>query len=336
MVKKGKTVKINNTGHPIPRQAQRILTGLPVGSDLLVRRSDGYRYLVVYKREIGAAEALQLASRVDSGQPMLAVTESSTAPARQILADHGISVVDSLGNARIDLPDLHVWRDVASRKEPRRRTRLNGKAGLVAQAFLLTESSRWNLKQLAHAAGVSTSLAFRVVHRLEGLNLVKAEGRGPQRLRSVMNRPGLLQLIAEEDQIEPSQRIRAFKLARTPDELVRSSADGLARSQIQYALTGTAAGHLVAPFMSAIPVAEFWLPAESDPKSVVAAIDAQLVEDGHNLVFQRAKSDDALAFRREKSDVWIVNPVRLYVDLRRDPRRGVEQAEHVRQVEFGF
>ena len=320
----------------MPAQANRILRGLPVSSDLFVRRSDGSTYVVEYKRQIGAAEAWQLTRLAELGQPVLAVTESSTGPARQILADHGISVVDALGNARINLPDLHIWRDVATKKEPRRRTRLTGKAGLVAEVLLLSGPRRWNLKELAESAGVSTSLAFRVIDRLEDLSVVRTDGRGPQRHRVVANRPALLQLVAEEDQTEPSERLRAFRLARTPDELIRSTAEGLARQQLSYALTGAAAAHLVAPFVSALPVAEFWLSAESDPKSAAAGIGAEVVEDGHNIVLQRAKTDHALAFRREKSDVWLVNPVRLYTELMRDPRRGAEQAQHVRHAELGF
>jgi hypothetical protein len=36
------------------------------------------------------------------------------------------------------------------------------------------------------------------------------------------------------------------------------------------------------------------------------------------------------------NDVWVANPFRLFVDLRRDPRRGREQADHLREETIGF
>ena len=57
---------------------------------------------------------------------------------------------------------------------------------------------------------------------------------------------------------------------------------------------------------------------------------------GQNVVFLQAKDDTPLAFRQKVGNVWIANSFRLYADLRRDPRRGREQADHLRQAVIGF
>jgi hypothetical protein len=60
------------------------------------------------------------------------------------------------------------------------------------------------------------------------------------------------------------------------------------------------------------------------------------VADGHNVEFLQAKDDTPLAFREQAAGVWVASRFRVYADLRRDPRRGREQADHLRQEVIGF
>jgi hypothetical protein len=79
-----------------------------------------------------------------------------------------------------------------------------------------------------------------------------------------------------------------------------------------------------------------WVPARAAPEELLRAADAERVEEGYNIVFLQAKDDAALAFRDQVRGLWIANRFRLYVDLRRDPRRGREQADHLRREVIGF
>ena len=48
--------------------------------------------------------------------------------------------------------------------------------------------------------------------------------------------------------------------------------------------------------------------------------------------FGRSKIDVPLVFRAKVDDVWTADPLRLFLDLRQDPRRGREQADrHARR-----
>ena len=60
------------------------------------------------------------------------------------------------------------------------------------------------------------------------------------------------------------------------------------------------------------------------------------VTDGQNIVFLQAKDDTPLASREKKKGLWLADRFRLYTDLRRDPRRGREQAENLRRDVIGF
>ena len=53
-------------------------------------------------------------------------------------------------------------------------------------------------------------------------------------------------------------------------------------------------------------------------------------------MFLQAKDDAPLAFREPVDGLWLANCFRLYADLRRDPRRGREQAEHLRREVIGI
>lgn len=53
-------------------------------------------------------------------------------------------------------------------------------------------------------------------------------------------------------------------------------------------------------------------------------------------MFLQANDDTPLAFRDQAAGLWLVNRFRLYAEPRRDPRRGQEQAAHLRREVIGF
>jgi hypothetical protein len=101
-------------------------------------------------------------------------------------------------------------------------------------------------------------------------------------------------------------------------------------------LTGAAAARLVAPFVTAIPVAEVWVTASATPEQVCEAAGAEPVADGENVMLLQAKDDSPLAFRERTDGLWVASRFRLYADLRQSPRRGREQADHLRREVIGF
>jgi DNA-binding MarR family transcriptional regulator len=214
--------------------------------------------------------------------------------------------------------------------------RLMGKAGLAAQALLLRRDHEWHVQDLAGEAHISVGLAHRVLARLEAEGLVAAEGAGPKRVRRVTDPTALLDLWAEENRDRDVRRIRAYRLAREPRELVDAVSAGLDAAGVEHAVTGAAAAARIAPFVTAVPVAEVWLSSVASPDDLAAATDAEVAETGHNLVFAQTNGDEPLAFRREVEGIWTVNPFRLFYDLRNDPRRGREQAETLRREVIGL
>ncbi len=122
----------------------------------------------------------------------------------------------------------------------------------------------------------------------------------------------------------------------SPRALADAASAGLGAAGIDHAVTGAAAAARLAPFVTAVPVAEIWVDSVASLDEAAAATGAEGAETGHNLAFLRANRDEPLAFRRKVEGIWTVNPFRLFYDLRNDPRRGHEQADTLRREVIGF
>ena len=348
---KGLTVNIRE---PVEAEALAVLRALPGVTATREPRRHGRRgqatlrfagrripVALDVRRRANPAVAWQLVQHAEAHPkpPLLVIAGETTAKAREILREHGIGVLDGGGNAHVELPGLLFHLEARGERPAHAgrlpATRLRDRAGLVAQALLHDPTRPWHVKDVAEEAGVSMALAHRVMTRLERDRLVEAEGAGPKRVRRVANPTALLDVWAEEA-AAPARRTRAYLLARTPELLVRDLGTKLRKAGLEYALTGAGAASLVAPFVTATPVVEVWVPSEVGPEELFDAVGADPVLDGHNIAFLQAKGDTPLVFREEREDLWLVDRFRLYADLLRDPRRGKEQAEKLRREVISF
>ena len=343
-----------NIEGPFEAEALRILRDIPGLTvvaepggtdrrvDAILRFADQRAPIAVeVKQRATAATAWQLVhyTETDPDAQVLLIAGETTAEARKILEDHGIAVIDGLGNAHIELPGLmfHIEGGGRPQRPPGTipPTRLRGKAGMAAQVLLLTPDRDWTVRDLAKEAGIAAGLAHRVVARLETEGILTAEGTGPRRVRRVTNPTALLDLWAEE-QVDRPKRTLGHLLAQTPQQLIERLGANLGRAGIDYALTGAAGANLVAPFVTAIPIVDVWVTATAAPDELHGGATTDPVTEGQNVAFLQAKDDTPLAFREEMSNVWVANRFRLYADLRRDPRRGREQADYLRQEVIKF
>jgi len=312
------------------------------GVDAILRFAGTHAHVAIeIKQRANAATASQLAhyAKALRGTHLLLIAGETTAEAREILKKSGIAVMDGLGNAHIELPGLlfHLEGGRGSRrpKADSLRTRLKGKAGIAAQALLLHPKREWQVQDLAKEARISASLAHRVLARLEGEGILAVEATGPNRVRRVTNPTALLDLLYEEIEEQPTRTL-GYLLAQTPQQLIKKLGTNLEQSGIEYALTGAAAASLIAPFVTAIPVVDVWVPVRAAPDELHKGAHADPVPDGPNVIFLQAKNDVPLAFRVKAKELWVANRFRIYTDLRRDPRRGQEQADHLRREVIGF
>ena len=337
---------------PLEAEAARVLRSAPgitavvteVGTSgkteaVLEFSKNRIRTVVEFRKRVNAATAWQLVQlgRARPDIPLLVIAGETTADARAILQEQDIAVVDGLGNAHIQLRGLllHVEGRTARRPGRSPSTRLKGKAGLAAQALMLHPDRAWTVKALVQEASISAGLSHRVLSRLHDEGIIESEGSGPNLVRHVADATALLDLWAEESVEQPVRKL-GYLLAQTPRQLLAELGGNLESSGITYALTGAAAASLLAPFVTAIPVVEVWVIATAAPEQLFRGAQADPVEEGHNIVFLQAKDDAPLAFRQPIGGLWVANRFRIYAELRRDPRRGREQADHLRAEVIGF
>ena len=338
-----------NVGAAFERNVLRVLRSIPELKPVISRDRQLSADAVVHYAGIETPIAIECKARVSSAAahqivhraqqleiPLVVIAEEMTGTAREILDEAGIGSLDGLGNVRLALPGL-IMRITGTkrRSRPAAAVRLSGKSGLVAQAMLLSVEQSWSVSELAERCRVSPGLVHRVLQRLEHEGVVTAQGTGPSKTRRLSNPAALLDLWVEE-QRDPPWRQPAFMLAQTPEQLITSLCVGLEATAVEYALTGAAAARRVAPFLTNVLVAHAWVASTVDPIEVCTQIRATPVESGPNVVLLQERDDTPLAFRAREDGVWMANVFRLYSDLRRDPRRGREQSDHLRSEVIQF
>lgn len=310
-------------------------------------------FLIEYKSRVSPAEAWQTVRQLDQYaldlepghvQPLV-VADSTTAEARRVLVEHGISYVDALGNAEIDVPGFFIY--VRASSDPRRQSvktsrdpdltpRLTGKASVVAQALMLDPTADWKVTDLAKSAGVSAALAQNVLARLERLGIVESFGSGPTSFRKLTNPSALLDLWVEEAHDFGVNSIRLSRFARSSSELAADVASELTRLDVDHALTGAEAAARLAPFITSVAVTSFWVAADVSLDELGESLDSRTVARGSNLMLRQARDDSPLSFAQQRDGVNLANTFRVYRDVQEDPRRGKEQAEHLRREVIGF
>ena len=345
-----------NIQGPVKEDALRLLQEIPGvvveprsstehRPDVVIRAGDVTHVIEIKAQRLTNAAAARQLAEYARGLPsrtyLLVVARTTTADARRLLEEHGVGVIDTHGNMRVELPGLFLWTEgkpgsAATEERNESPVRLSGKAGVAAQALLLERRRRWQVNDLAKVADVSVGLAHRVLARLERENLVQADGVGPKRTRRLENPAALLDLWAEEMQDRRVKHLRLFRLARDPRVLAAALSDALVRANIEHAISGPAGAAPLAPFVTAIPVTDIWVADTLALDDAADAAQADTVQEGHNIVLRQVSGNAPLAFRTQVNGIWTVNQFRLYFDLRQDPRRGREQADRLREEVIGF
>jgi hypothetical protein len=271
--------------------------------------------------------------------PLFAAPAISEA-GREMLRRHQIGYWDASGSVYIDLPWALYLIDrpvPAGRPRPLRDV-YRGSTAQVLHALLLEPGRRWHLSELAEQAGTSVSTAHQVGAFLEVQLWMEKEGKGPQSVR-VLRQPGaLLDAWAETHSLATYEAHRFHRWTRQPHEGLPKVADALASLGVEYALTLSSGAQLVAPHVTDAGQAWILVPASAMERldEVARASDLQPVDEGENVTFLLTRERSPLLFRREMQGLCVASDVQLYLDLWAWPRRGREQARHLRAERLDY
>jgi hypothetical protein len=251
---------------------------------------------------------------------------------RAMIRDAGLGYVDLSGNAYLRHGSLLVMVE----GEPNRFNResgsrgpFSGKASLVPE-LLLEQVRPWGIRELASELGLDPGHVSRIVAHLASASYVS---KGSDGKVSLARPEELLGDWALAYKPPKGQELLRFSQSSSPSQIIDRLCDAASDAPHNYALGNQAGASLVAPY-AAIDRVDVYLGDHDAEEWLEQALELRAVERGANVVLHLlADQDDAVLRRRRRIDgLWVVSDCRLYLDLLRYPRRGVEQAEHLLDV----
>lgn len=263
-----------------------------------------------------------------------------TTGAIDLLREHKANYLDDNRFVfQIDDPFIAVSRERARKKDAplaEGRQGLGGRIGTAVQEILLEDREWWRVTDLAAAAGVAVGTAQTALQRLQDLDLMEAEGSGPRKRRTVIDKGALLDRWAEDAGRERRRLLSAYVHAQGPINLGARVSERLSGQGIEHAVTGAVAGLVIAPHATDVRVCEVWVGPNVGHEMLTTALGTDAVDRGGNVVVLQARTEAPLFRAQRMEGVVVANAARVYADLLQDPKRGQEQAQFLRQVVLGF
>ena len=242
--------------------------------------------------------------------------------ARERLTEAGISYADATGNLRfvVDRPAVYIETQGADRNPFRENRPLHslkgGRAARVARG-LLDYRPPFGTRELAGRTGSSAAMVSRVAGLLESDGIVTKES--PRGRIVLVDWEALARRWAMDYDFASSNTLTTWLEPRGTRALFSRLRD----TGIRYAVTGSFAGHRLAP------IAEPRLAAlyVDDPDTAARLLGLRPAETGGNVLL--ARPFDPVAFERAECDdgITFARVTQVLLDLMTGPGRGPAEAE---------
>ena len=239
-----------------------------------------------------------------------------------------VAWLDLSGNARIFAPGIRVLiegqpNQFKSRGRP--FSVFAPKSARIARWLLMHPRQPMAQREIAQATGVDEGFTSRIVSRLEEDDLVAREPDGGIRPRD----PDLLLDAWREDyDFSKHQIFRGHLAARSGEEVLRLLAGGLQGKRVRYAATGLAAAWLLTRF-AGFRLVTMYVAERLAPK-VLESLGLREEERGANVWLVVPKDEGVFQGAGDRDGVVCVHPVQAYLDLKDQPERAKEAADHLR------
>lgn len=293
----------------------------------------------VFRGDSGTAlrdrvEKLQLVREGSPGTLQVVVAPYLSPRRREMIRESGLGYLDLSGNAFLKHSSLYVYVESQTNsftRESGSRGAFSGKGSLVVELLLEQPQRSWGIRELAGEAGLDPGHVSRVVSELvKDARAAKVAGK-----IQVRNPSDLLADWSDAYRPPRGMSLLRFAQVRDPAEIVdrmRSRSDECGE---RYALGNLAGAALVAPYASVDRV-DIYVCDTAGQAEIEECLGLREVERGANVVLHvLADPEDAVIRRRRTLDgLSVVSDLRLYLDLRKYPRRGLEQAEHLLEAKI--
>ncbi len=311
---------------------------------LIVTRAQGYPRDIreaVWKLEQISGANKEDSSRSDArDEPVvcMVVAPAISQKGRELLRQEGFGYWDSGGSIYIELPWAVFFIDRPQPKGAERpiRTIYRGRTTRVLHAMLLDPARHWQVRELAERAEVSAYTVHQVLTFLEKQLWVEKHGSGPNTLRVLRDPGALLDAWAEAHALEKYTFHRFYLWSQSQAALRRRLIGVLNDLEADYALTLGSGSELIAPYATRTDRLTLLVQDTREVDQVVREMNLAPVETGENIAFLVTHDHSPLMFRQQVENMFVASNIQLYLDLWAWPKRGKEQARHLRKQMLTF
>lgn len=247
---------------------------------------------------------------------------------REHCRDAGVNWLDLSGNANIIAPGVRVLIEGQPNlyKQPGRpSSAFAPKSSRIARWLLLHPEESMTQREIARATDMDEGFTSRIVARLEEDELIVREPDGAIRARD----PDLLLDAWRQDyDFSKHQIIKGHVAARAGEALLRKISEQLHSDEVGHAATGMAAAWLLTRFAGFRTVTIYV--AELPSSEVLGRLDFREEASGANAWLVVPTDEGVFHGAGDRDGVRCVHPIQAYLDLKEQPERADEAAEHLR------
>jgi len=247
---------------------------------------------------------------------------------RRRCEDAEVAWLDLSGNARIVAPGIRVLIEgqpnrFKSRGRP--SSAFAPKSSRISRWLLMHADHPVKQRDLSQETDMDEGFTSRIVSRLEAENFI-LRGKGGE--ISLRDPDLLLDAWRETYDFAMHQVIEGHLAARSGEEAMRLLAGGLRGQGVRYAATGLAAAWLLTKF-SGFRLAAMYV-AERPASETLESLGFREEERGANVWLVVPKDEGVFQGADERDGITCVHPVQAYLDLKDQPERAKEAADHLR------
>lgn len=267
-------------------------------------------------------------------RPDLVAAPELSPGARSILNEAGVSWIDETGAARVTLPGIGVWRDVASgARMP--RSNLGWTAGALAVCEALLTGQGGTVAELTGPTGLAPSTVALALKFLQGEHLLDAAAtRGRNARRTVVDGDQLLDAYAAAAaRLRKPLAVRVGVLWRDPIRGASEVGKLLTANGVRWSATGALAADVLAGYLSEVEPWELYVEGDSPAEIRQVAREVGLDEaSGGRLLLRPFPTPAGDELSTTRAGIRVAVWPRVFADLRLVGVRGEDAAEHLREA----
>jgi hypothetical protein len=282
--------------------------------------------------------AIESLKRLSEGTIPLVITTFMVDSAKKLCEREGIHWLDLSGNASIHLPGAII--EVEGRpnvfpKRGRPASLFAPKSSRIARWLLMHYNDFISQRDLALATEMDEGFTSRIVSQMEEQRLVERNKVGKLRARD----PNLiLDAWADEYDFSKHEVRKGHVVARSGEDLAQQVVGACEAVGIEYGLTGLAAAWKVSPFANFRLVTVYLNRDEGAALRESVALREKLSfreeSRGANLWLVSPNDEGVLFERCRYQGAICVHPIQIFLDLKSQPERAREAADHLRSELF--